>query len=51
MQLWEKGFVEANWLEDDPIIYLSEKSFDQEKLQLLSSSERHFISEVKRQLG
>jgi hypothetical protein len=50
MQLWEKGFVEVNWLEDDPIIYLSEKSFDREKLQGLTSSERHFISEVKQQL-
>ncbi len=48
LDLWEKGFVEADWLSEDPIIYLTDKSIEQEKLQGLSSPEKLFISELKR---
>jgi hypothetical protein len=48
LDLWEKGFFEANWLSEDPIIYLTDKSFEQEKLQGLSSPEKLLISELKR---
>ena len=48
LDLWEKGFVEADWLSEDPIVYLTEKSFEEERLQGLSSSEKLFISELKR---
>jgi hypothetical protein len=48
LDLWERGFVEADWLSEDPIIYLTDKSFEQEKLQGLSSPEKLFISELKR---
>ena len=48
LDLWEKGFVEADWLTEDPIVYLTEKSFEVERLQGLSSSEKLFISELKR---
>jgi hypothetical protein len=48
LDLWEKGFVEADWLSEDPIIYLTDKSFEQAKLQGLSSPEKFFISELKR---
>ena len=48
LDLWEKGFVEADWLTEDPIVYLTEKSFEEERLQGLSSSEKLFISELKR---
>ena len=48
LDLWEKGFVEADWLSEDPIVYLTEKSFEVERLQGLSSSEKLFISELKR---
>ena len=33
---------------EDPIVYLTEKSFEEERLQGLSSSEKLFISELKR---
>jgi hypothetical protein len=48
LDLWEKGFVEADWLSENPIIYLTDKSFEQAKLQGLSSPEKLFISELKR---
>ena len=48
LDLWEKGFVEADWLTEDPIVYLTEKSFEEKRLQGLSSSEKLFISELKR---
>jgi hypothetical protein len=48
LDLWEKGFVEADWLSENPIIYLTDKSFEQAKLQGLSSPEKLLISELKR---
>jgi hypothetical protein len=51
LTLWEKGFIEADWLSEDPIIHLSNFSFEMERVNALSSPEKHLISELKRLIG
>jgi hypothetical protein len=48
LSLWEKGFINVDWLEDDPIVQLAEASMDDEKLRSLPSLEKLLISDLKR---
>lgn len=48
MVLWEKGFVDIDFLKDDPLIYISDKSYDPEELKKLSKQERWSLQELKR---
>jgi hypothetical protein len=47
LTLWEKGVIDVDWLEDDPIVHLAESTMDDEKVNLLSSSEKLLISNLK----
>lgn len=48
MVLWEKGFVDINFLMDDPLISLTEKSYMPEEIKKLSKQERWSLQELKR---
>lgn len=51
MILWEKGYVDINFLHDDPLVSLAEKSYDQEEVKKLSKQERWSLQELKRAIG
>jgi hypothetical protein len=48
MVLWEKGYVDINFLMDDPLISLTKKSNDPDELQKLSKQEKWSLQELKR---
>ena len=48
MALWQKGFVDIDFLSDDPLIYISDKSYDKSEVMKLSKEERWSLRELKR---
>lgn len=48
MLLWEKGFIDIDFLSDDPLIYMSDKSYDNAEVMKLSKEERWSLRELKR---
>jgi hypothetical protein len=51
MVLWEKGYVNIELLEDDPLISLTIKSNDPEEVAKLSKQERWSLQELKRAIN
>lgn len=51
MNLWQKGFVDMDLMSENPIVTLSEKSYDEKEISKLSKEERWSIEEVKRLLS
>ena len=50
MRLWEKGFLNINFMEENPIVTLTDKALDQEELNKLSKEDKWGIEEIKRLL-
>jgi hypothetical protein len=48
MVLWEKGYVNIDLLQDDPLISLTHKANDPEELLKLSKQEKWSLEELKR---
>lgn len=48
MVLWEKGYVDIDFLKDDPLISLNEKSYNPAEVRKLSKQERWSLQELKR---
>jgi hypothetical protein len=48
MVLWEKGYVDINFLMDDPLISLTAKSSDPDEVKKLSKQEKWSLQELKR---
>ena len=48
MRLWEMGFLNINFMEDNPIVTLTPKAIDPEELSKLSKEDRWGIEEIKR---
>lgn len=48
MVLWEKGYVDINFLMDDPLISLTAKSYDPDEIKKLSKQEKWSLQELKR---
>ena len=48
MVLWEKGYVNIDFLRDDPLISLSNKAYDQSEIDKLSKQEKWSLQELKR---
>lgn len=48
MALWEKGFVDIDLFNDDPLIYINNKSYDKDEVVKLSKEERWSLQELKR---
>lgn len=51
MKLWEKGFIDMDVTVADPLVKLSEKSFDLELINSLEKNERIVIKEIIRALS
>lgn len=51
MVLWEKGYVNIDFLMDDPLISLAEKSYIPEEVDKLSKQEKWSLKELKRAIG
>ena len=50
LHLWEKGFLDINFMENDPIIRLSAKAFNNEEISMLSDEDQWNLNEIKRLL-
>ena len=48
MNLWEKGFLNINFLEEDPTVTLTDLAFDVEQIKTLSYEEKWSLEEAKR---
>ena len=48
MILWEKGYVDIDFLKDDPLISLTNKAHDPDEVKKLSKQERWSLQELKR---
>jgi hypothetical protein len=48
MVLWEKGYVNIDFMSDDPLISLSSKAYIQEEVDKLSKQEKWSLQELKR---
>ena len=51
LSLWERGYVDIDFLSDDPIVSLGSKSFDDTEISKLSKREKWSIEELKRISG
>jgi hypothetical protein len=50
MALWESGYLDINFLDENPVVRLSEKALDKEELKKLSKQELWSLEEIKRLL-
>jgi hypothetical protein len=50
LNLWEKGFLSINFMEDDPIVNISEKGLDPEEISKLPEENQWHLNEIKRLL-
>jgi|LakMenEpi03Aug12_release.lakeMendotaPanAssembly.Ray.scaffolds.fasta_scaffold00121_123 hypothetical protein len=48
MRLWENGFLNINMTENNPIVRLTSKAFDEVEISKLSKEDRWGIEEIKR---
>jgi hypothetical protein len=51
MRLWEKGFIDMDVTDSDPLVTLAEKSFDAEAIESLNKEEKVIIKEIIRVLS
>jgi hypothetical protein len=50
LKLWEMGYLEIDFMQKDPVITLSAKSFDLSEVSKLSKDDQWHINEIKRLL-
>ena len=50
LNLWEKGYVNINFLESNPMVTISEKGLDKKEVAKLSKQEIWAFEEIKRLL-
>ena len=50
MKLWEKGFIDIDFLQDEPIATLTNKAFDEQAISTLSKEMQWGLEEIKRLL-
>ena len=50
MALWEKGFLDINFLEEDPLVTLTDKAFDDVEIEKISREQQISLTELKRLL-
>lgn len=48
MRLWENGFLDINLTEENPIVKLTTKAFDDVEISKLSKEDKWGIQEIKR---
>ena len=50
MQLWEHGFIDMDITEDNPIVRITEKAFDNKEIQKLKKNNKITLKEILRVL-
>jgi hypothetical protein len=50
MKLWEKGFINIDFLQDDPTATLTKKAFNKEEVSKLPQDMQWGLEEIKRLL-
>ena len=50
MILWEKGFLNVDFFQEDPVVTLTDKAFIKEEVSRLSRQELWSLEEIKRLL-
>ncbi len=50
MALWEAGYLDLDFMSDDPVITLSDKAFDELEIKKLSKRRQWSLDEIKRLL-
>jgi hypothetical protein len=50
MGLWEKGFLNVDFLEEDPSVTLTDKAFDDTQIEQISREQQISLIEIKRLL-
>jgi hypothetical protein len=50
MGLWEKGYINIDLFQKDPVITLSEKAFNKKEVEKLSAKDQWSLHEIKRLL-
>lgn len=48
MALWEKGFVEMDLFEENPVVKLTAKAFEQNEVKELNETLYDFLKQIKR---
>lgn len=51
LKLWEKGFIEMNIMDSDPIVRLSPKALDQNFVKTLEKDEKLILQEIVKVLS
>lgn len=51
LSLWERGYVDIDFLSNDPVITLAPKSFNETEVSKLTKREKWSIEELKRLSG
>jgi uncharacterized radical SAM superfamily protein len=49
--LWEKGFINIDFLEDDPTVTLTDKASNENEVDKLDKEEKQSLNEIKRISG
>ena len=50
LKLWEMGYLEIDFMQQDPVIHLGAKSFDLNEVSKLSKDDQWHLNEIKRLL-
>ena len=50
LNLWEKGYLDINFLDNDPMVTISEKGLDKNEISKLTKPEIWALEEIKRLL-
>jgi hypothetical protein len=48
MNLWEKGFLDISFLEDKPMVTITDKALDEESVKFLNKQSKASLKEIKR---
>ncbi len=51
MKLWQEGFVSVDLLDENPMVNLTDKAFDQKELAKMDPESLEFLREIKRVLA
>ena len=50
MELWEKGYLDINFMDNDPLVSITEKALNPQKIEELPIELQAGLSEIKRLL-
>ena len=48
LALWEKGFINISFLEEDPIVTVADKAYDTNSISKLSKDSQESLKQIKR---